>query len=432
MKLSYDYTTVFRESPDATGFSRAPLRIGDLFVFAVPLLQFFQVRLIGTLYGTDLLLLAALPLVLPRGLRRLQQKQVIIVLALGLLWLFAQVVTDLMRESPPEDYLRGWSKIALTVTHFATLWLLFRSSLRRFTLYGFGICIGGILSCLINPTDFFTFAPWKFGYATPVTLGLVLLISYFPKRYGTFVSVTLLLGMSALNLYLNFRSLALVCLLSAIYSHFRTRMRVSRRKTSVLQISLILVIVILSIVGFQEIYMSAAENGWLGVDAQSKLRDQTGAAGILLGGRSEILASGQAIIDSPIIGHGSWAKDPQYAAIMDERKAELGYKKARGDDSDLIPTHSYIFGAWVEAGIAGAVFWLWILYLAVTMLLRTQGSATTLFQSSFIAFLLCWNIVFSPYGAEQRFATTYFIVAIIMFRSMCAKRSEFRMEALPN
>jgi len=89
-----------------------------------------------------------------------------------------------------------------------------------------------------------------------------------------------------------------------------------------------------------------------------------GEYGLIVGGRSEILVSAQAIMDSPILGHGSWAKNEEYAAMLNYLRESMGYVAQGKHESGLIPTHSHIFGAWVEAGILGAVFWLWILTVA--------------------------------------------------------------------
>src|SRR6266568_6830490 len=122
---------------------KSPLNIGDVFMFLIPVLQCVQFKSIGVIFASDLLLLAAFPPILLRSMHRLRQRQVQTVLLLGLAWFLGQVFTDVIRQSQPEDFLRGWSKIGLTITHFAVIWVLLRNSIRRFVLYGIGICIGG-------------------------------------------------------------------------------------------------------------------------------------------------------------------------------------------------------------------------------------------------------------------------------------------------
>src|SRR5260370_11718956 len=95
--------------------------IGDIACFIIPAVAFLRVQVGGWLYATDLCLLIVLPFVVFRHRRWLQIKPIQITLWLGLLWLAAQVFTDIIRETPVEGYLRGWSKVLVNVTHFATV-----------------------------------------------------------------------------------------------------------------------------------------------------------------------------------------------------------------------------------------------------------------------------------------------------------------------
>jgi hypothetical protein len=157
------------------------------------------------------------------------------------------------------------------------------------------------------------------------------------------------------------------------------------------------------------LYSAAASQGLLGPDAKSKYILQAGAFGTLLGGRPEALVSTQAILDSPILGHGSWAKDPTYARLLAERQKALGYQPtAEYVGTDLIPAHSYLLGAWVWAGFLGAVFWLAVAANAVWLLanlysLRLEVAPLLVFA----ALLLLWDIAFSPYGLNGRITAPY-------------------------
>jgi hypothetical protein len=104
--------------------------------------------------------------------------------------------------------------------------------------------------------------------------------------------------------------------------------------------------------------------------------------------------------------------------LLQDRKLALGYKREYDKGDDLIPTHSHIFGSWVEAGILGALFWFWILKLIVSSMARVTGNEPLLPVFAYISFLFVWNIFFSPFGAEGRFIDTYFIVAILLLRSL--------------
>ena len=402
--------------PETFSAPRRRLSIGlaELFLFVAPLMQFVQLHVMGVLSGTDILLLLAFPLVLLRNLRQLRQRQVFMILLLGLGWLISQVITDLIRDTPPVDFLRGWSKIGLTLTHFTTIYLLTYRSRRRFLLFGFGFIAGQLLTLRINPGVFFAASPWKFGYCGPVTLVVFLLTSTLPFfRRRKMLVLLAALSIAMINLFMGARGAALMSLLAGIYVFSLRRAGTSRLRGSKLVFTL--GVVLLSGWIFMSFYSYLAQTGELGATAQSQYETQGGGeGGVLLGGRSEILSSGMAIFDSPIIGHGSWARDPKYKFILEERRRELGYAKVGVMSDDLIPTHSHIFGAWVEAGVMGALFWFYVFCTVLRIMMRAPGSEPILPVCIYVSIAMLWNIFFSPYGADMRVVFAYFASGILL------------------
>jgi hypothetical protein len=107
--------------------------------------------------------------------------------------------------------------------------------------------------------------------------------------------------------------------------------------------------------------------------------------------------------------------------------AAMGYnRQGARTDPDLIPSHSYLLGAWVESGLLGAAFWAWVLWLTMKALWRASGAEPRFPFLVFIAFLLVWNILFSPYGAEARFLATYSIYVMAMLNSVSESRPSTR------
>jgi O-antigen ligase len=230
-------------------------------------------------------------------------------------------------------------------------------------------------------------------------------------------------ALAVLNAFRNYRSMALIAFITALYSVFQMSQAGNRqpRKAGRLRLAILGLMVACGIWAFTQIYSHYVEQGVFGEYAQRKLEAQRdGEGGILLGGRGEILASGQAIIDSPFIGHGSWARDPTYAAILADKRAELGYKSLNGQAGkrdDLIPSHSHIFGAWVESGLAGGLFWLFVLVFTIRSLIKVSGSEPLLPVFAFTGFQLTWDILFSPLGMPTRFMTPFCVVAMVLLAS---------------
>lgn len=396
---------------------------GHLAAFAIPCLMFLEVKVGGRLFGSEIALGVVLPFLLFSKGRYLQDRLLTTVIFLGLLWLGLQIFTDIFRETPLEDYARGWAKITIFLINFVAIYLLLRGWSKRLLLFGLGIAVGQILAYYISPHEFAKTYPWKFGVGIAITNLSILLSQTSMVRRARLLPEIIVGLIGLVNVYFGFRSFGLICLLTAGYMLLLSRsdnslQRDERPRTRTSWSQFVTVFGTFIVVGVAAFWMygHAASSGWLGEEAETKYRAQSaGDLGMLLGGRKEILASSQAIIDSPIIGHGSWAKDASYVDLATYFYGQLGYEPMGVTDSELIPTHSYIFGAWVEAGILGAIFWIWIVYQAMKFLLSADlRQSTYVGWVVFIILLLLWDVMFSPFGAGQRLSAAYSISAIFL------------------
>jgi hypothetical protein len=412
----------------------------DILVFLIPCLQLIRIKVIGVLNGSDLMMLAVFCYLAFRGRLRIATPTGKWTLALGSLWLASQCVTDIVRHSVFADYARGWSNIGLTLVDLAVLWTLLYGRPRRLVLYGWGLVVGGVLYFLINPNDQMTAgAPgdaWKFGLASPLNLGVYLFASR--KECRGHWPITLAVIMGIFNMVLGTRSAGGICLAAALFLFVTALSRRKNPGISKLKTGTMVSLAASIVVGAAAVmwaYQYAANTGILGEDAKEKYQEQSsGDYGILLGGRTEILATFPAIYDSPILGHGSWAKEPLYIILQNQALARLGYKTAWNiADEDLqeglIPTHSYFFGAWVDGGILGAVFWGWIFVLTARVLLRVYPDTAVLLPAvSFLAFFMLWEILFSPYGTPGRATFPY---SFVMMMTLLDTASSKVVRALP-
>lgn len=391
----------------------------EVLIFIIPLVKFFEIKMIGRLFATDVIILILFPLVIFSNYHYLKQKLPRYIIVFAFLWFFGQIVTDIVRDTPYVDYSRGWAKIAVTMVSFMTLYLLLYDSRKRLIIYAIGFAVGDILQFYISPGDYAEAYPWKFGVGPALTLIMILIATHYFRRLQI-LSIFSLGFISCVNLLLGFRSLAGVCFLSTVYMFFQRLMNtdyIGRKKYSTKKNAIIGLVVICSGFFFYQIYVYSASQGFLGEKIKLTHEMQSdGDFGLVVGARSEILASIHAIIDSPITGHGSWAKDYRYIDLLAYLRRSLGYQLEGSYGLGLIPTHSHIFGAWVEAGIFGALFWALILVLPIKVLLTLYQVKEPLAPLiAFISFLLIWDILFSPYGADRRFITTYYIVVLVNY-----------------
>lgn len=398
---------------------RASIVVLDLAALAIPLFMWLEVRLVGRLFMPELLLLALLPfLLLTRG-RMLATPIARTIMILGLLWLAAQIVTDVAVGSTFADYTRGWAKIGFTLTNFMTLFMLLYGRRHRVNMFAAGIALGGLLTFVIAPSEFATEQPWKFGVGVPMTILATLVAQNAMVRRSWLGPALLMAGLGLIGIYLGSRSLGAVTLLAAMYVLLQAFVGQRSRRSVGFSMGRTVAFLGLGLVGASMVlsgYQFVASQGLLGDEARERYEQQAlGAFGILLGGRTEIYASSRAIFDSPLLGHGSWARNPYYAGLLIDLESygyEISYTAA---DSDLIPTHSHIFGAWVEAGVIGGLFWLWVLWLVVRVLSNlyvVREPLTPLI--AFVGILLLWDVLFSPYGADRRIIVPFFIV-VMMF-----------------
>lgn len=395
----------------------------DVVTLLVPVTQFSEINVGGRLFMPDMLFACMLPILLMNQGQRLRARLPMCFILLALLWLFGQVATDIDRDTVFRDYTRGWAKIAFTLVNFCVLYLLIYGHRRRLILYAIGLTMGGLISYFVNPGIYAEELPWKFGYGESVTWFLILLAAAIGtnKRMGPYAAIGIIVSAAALNIFMGFRSLGGICFLVAGYLLLQARwgQQLAKIRTWPRRVLLIgMVLAIVSVVVFQ-MYDYLAGSGLLGEVAQKNYILQTsGEYGLLLGGRSEVLVSSRAILDSPFLGHGSWAKDYQYSSLLNELRQQAGYISGVEDEEGLIPAHSHLFGAWVEAGLFGAVFWMWILSLPTRVLIRSPGMMDYLTPlMAFVAILLIWDIFFSPYGAKLRFLTPYYVVVLMTYLS---------------
>ncbi len=400
------------------------LEILDIAAFLVPVTRFIEISLVGRLFLTDVLLACILLLLLPARGKRLRERLPLTFLLLALLWLSGQLAADIVRQAEFRDYARGWSKILFTMINFSALYLMLVGNRRRLILYAGGLAAGGLATYLFNPSVFAEGLPWKFGYGESVTWLMALLATLLAVngKTGLYAACTVLASSAVLNLSMGFRSLGGICFLSSCYLFLLARWGDGLAKGGGLR-RILVVGGALAISGalVYAAYGHAARSGWLGENELGKFESQLlGKYGLLLGGRGEVLAAGRAIYDSPLLGHGSWAKNYDYSYFYYELMRRSGYVVEGEVEDGLIPSHSHLLGAWVEAGLAGALFWIWVLSLPARVMFGVYGKVFRLAPLAVLfALLLIWDVLFSPYGAAQRFVTPYYVV--FMMSCLCVK-----------
>ena len=298
--------------------------------------------------------------------------------------------------------------------------------MRRCVYFVLGILCAQIIDYFISPNLYVETQPWKFGFGTWTNM-LVLIVSgstlAFSKNRIVWLFIYVLIFLIiALNFYVSSRSLGLILFVSFVL--FLASERASTKVVKTKRLNKLKLknyvgmssVLLLSILVAYSSYSYFADSGLLGEEAQTKFeRQSSGSMGILVGGRQEILVSSLAIYDAPIIGHGSWPKDSQYSDLISGFLDDLGYDlPAIVYSGDVIPTHSYLIGAWVYAGILGALFWFYILSINLKSMMHSFN-----LKSSYKLFILycaiyfSWDILFSPLGLYSRTYAALMLVIVL-------------------
>lgn len=389
-----------------------------ILLFIIPSLMFIKINLVGVLYFPELILIVYFIFSLPKNYF-LVTEQLKPFIQLVFLFLFAQIFSDIYRESSSTDFLRGWANILLFLVNTIALFFLLDNDKNNFFIFGLGIAVGLFLSFIISPNIWAQGGNvWKFGYGYAITF-TVALISTCNFCQNRLIQALIFLFLSLLNFYFGFRSLAGICLLVFFlisgekFNLFRQLIDVNRSNLSKTFLIFCFFLLVSFLVNF--IYTFLVTNLFLGYDELVKFETQMGPLGILIGGRQELITSFYAITDSPIIGYGSWPKNPFSEQFLSDILYQLGYyTPAVSYFGDRLPTHSHILGSWITAGFLGIFIWLWFLLKLITTIVAnlTKRDNWNSFLY-FICILMIWSIFFNHFNGSARFYDGYYLCLLL-------------------
>lgn len=354
-------------------------------------LHLLKLNFVGELYGTEvaLLLLAIVARPSSRGDNPMKSPQFRWFLVLGVLSLAGYMISDLVRGSTPEQYMRGWARITFVITDFVAMSMMIANDRRNLWWFVLGLAMGSIAYLkLIDHASLRDMRAWKFGYCVPVVLGICCVSVALPLR----VSSALLVGIGVYSIWWDARIYGGICFFIATMLWVRAspRMRGSRLLARLLIVGAIATVAL-------GLSLSRTHDDF------EQRRDASNF------GRAVAFRAGlNAIFESPVIGWGSWSKGPELLSIA--REAIKDEKESSGrafyaEERNYVSPHSQILQAWVEGGILGAAFFLFLGKqmlgsLRWTALSRRIDRYTPIILFYFSAQL--WHLVESPLGQTQR------------------------------
>lgn len=421
-KAKYIQNTPFPLSPQKTLFSVC------FKTLALGIISAQKINLGGEIYAGEIIAIIYLLL----NLRKPRiGKPLRLLLIFGVLWSACQFISDQANNTATLDSIKGIAAPLVFIGSITGLAIFFTFRLRRLPSFIFGASLGLIPGLIINPGEYFASNPWKWGIGQ-LTLSLALIyFTFFLKNKKTIYLLLFSVFFSAISLLNDSRSLAIFPLL-AILTYIATQkklispaLKIFQGKFSTTKVTVFLAAALLCTNAlFTAIFSSNLILDSLPEESARKFKMQAaGEYGVLLGGRNELLISIEAFLDKPFLGHGSWAKDN---SGYQERLATLSYTLGYADTDkvysahDLIPVHSFMMGALVWAGIAGGIFWIYIMRWLISAFTTNIQHLGIYYFSGVIT--LMWDIMFSPFGASSRWSSALFLSALYCYSKYISER----------
>ncbi len=390
-----------------------PIRVRTaVLYFFIPFPLLLEFEFIGRLIGLELILAV---LVVPAFLMKNRDltKEAKLIFFWIFLWLGASLISDFFNSSDFSDAARGWARLIFLASNFFVLYK-FLDSEDKWLIFLLGTLVAWLVRNYFESIEIQTF--WKFGgglFSSIVSIVVIMLIRKEHWKASLGVYIAIFAFCAFLSLALNSRSSAAGFLVASLLLFLLRNKSLAERIHNYLGRNVVLSLFALASVFyfFGYLYVISAESGMIGEEAQMKIEAQRlggfdPVLGLVFGGRPEVFASSAAIIDRPLIGHGSWAKGREYVNVY---LSSLIYFKDKSDfplldeETGLIPTHSHIFGAWVDSGIVGAGFWIFVMTLIrkrLALAVFFERKSDLIFIS--LLFWLIWDVFFSPFGALMR------------------------------
>lgn len=330
-----------------------------------------------------------------------------------LVGLVGYMIADIANHTETQDLMRGWSRQIFLLTN--TLGLTYLLSLRNLNiwLYCIGSSVSKISYYILSDIPFYI---WKIGYGEPITLFVICLsLAAFKNSYwkiGLFLFI-----MSLVNLFMDYRSLAALTLILALFAWIK-RTKVSKIELRSFKFYLI---ALFAISCFTLVYIQSerlplnllqAQEGVSTVDRRSQSNS---------GRLSSLSIAIKAISQSPLIGYGSWPKNSdlarEYYSLSYSK--ESSFYQNKDYNNLVIPSHSQILQSWIEGGILGMTFFMTLIISLTTSIKKLIFSpyTPTMTLCFFILSSALIDAFISPFGGFVRLSIALAIAAICIVES---------------
>lgn len=414
----------------AFGLSRQPIVVFLLFASNGPVIS-----LVGQIRVAEIAILLVTIVNFSKMARSLRKPEITLV-AWFMLSAFSYLLLDAVNQGIEVSTLKRVSTyIILGALVLSIKWLIGDSArLLVAALLGFALSFAIVLVFNIQvPSASYHLVPWRLGLGMAATLAVTTLIVIFPRLR--------ILGFSALafliliHLAQNSRNLAMMTtitlVITAIAYLFGSPIP---RRVNLSRYVKYGVVGILTIFMFPAISSTLTGMNVLPEEMQQKMESQlSNQFGIVAAARPDVFASIYGITKKPFTGYGSSTVDPEviqfYAAVAAasfRSGADQIYRYILEDEpQNGTPSHSHLFGAWVDAGILAAISWFVVGLLCFRTLVQAASYKNVWTPLVvLIASATLWNILFSPGPIRLEMALSI-VVLLFVGRKMTVERQNW-------
>ena len=381
---------------DQTSKTNSSILISML-VFLCGFFSWHKTNVIGELYSTEIAIFvsAMVILIFKKQPLQIDVKLFFKYLLFGFLLLIGYMISDLIGQTPVNMYLRGWGRVALLLTDMIAMTVIFGVQRNTIIWFFLGMAIGNISILLI--TGQLNMNTFKFYWALPIIQIICCIFPLFSIRLTSLA----LISVGLTYILFDYRSAGAVAIINGSMLFLNSRKNFTQIK--ILPLLIIGGLAALAIKSTLEI-------------TSDKLETRRATSSV---SRFTAIKIGtQAIIDSPLIGNGSWGNNTEkYArALYEETKDEMRKLGQHVEKGSIFVSHSQIIQGWMEGGLLAASFFIfygyWLIKSAQLVLLRMPANRYTALYG-FNLLLGLWHLFMSPFNGDHRINIACYIAICI-------------------
>lgn len=391
--------------------------------------------LVGQLRYSELLILL-IGLINARHVKKSIRKMEWRIGLLFLLTALTYLIMDLFNHGIKTSTVsRVGSYMILCALLFSIKWIIGDSKAKLVAaLLGFSLSF--LIVLILNvpvPSASYHVAPWRLGLQFAMTLMVCTLIFQFPRYYS--LGLVVLSILIFLHFWFGSRSFALITLivlLVALWVRFNGRdLPIKPSGASLLRtigycaMATFLVFRLMQ----SPVFLSILPN-----EMQNRMEVQLqNPFGLFAAARPDVATAIHGIFQRPMTGFGSSTVDPEVLSFY-ARVAAASYFEVEDaiylnlinrEWSSGTPSHSHVFGAWVDAGIVAALSWMAVLLFSFSILAQVTRYRSPLTPlATLVAATLIWDVLFSP--GPTRLTVALLLVVQFFVKQYLVKEATLR------